>query len=128
MKKYAKLSASKPAKERLGSQHSPLMAIHPDHIVLDELNLLLRIMDVLIRNLILEMVHLNIANKQRASGPSASHLQRLMSTIRDCRISFTVWEDADRKSTGVYDWTSLTGTEKKAPLYATREATRKFSS
>lgn len=80
LKKCASLSASKPAKERLGSQHSPLIAIDPDHIVLDELHLLLRIMDVLIRNLILEMVRLDIPNKQRASGPSASHLERLVNT------------------------------------------------
>ena len=79
-------------------------------------------MDVLIRNLILEMVRLDIANKQRASGPSASHLERLVNTIRECRISFSVWEkkDANRKPTGVYDWTSLTGADKKAPLYPTR--------
>ena len=115
LKKCALLSASKPAKKCLGSQHSPLIAIDPDHIVLDELHLLLRIMDILIRNLILEMVHLDIANKQRASGPSASHLERLVSTIRECRISFSVWEkDVDRNPTGVYDWTSLTGADKKS--------------
>ena len=84
------------------------------HIVLDELHLLLRILDVLIRNLILEMVRLDIQSNQRAGASSASHLERLVSTIRDCRISFSVWEkDADRKPTGVHDWTSLTGADKK---------------
>ena len=118
LKKCAALPPSKPAKVRLGSQHPPLLAIDPDHIVLDELHLLLRILDVLIRNLILEMVRLDIENNQRAGGSSGSHLEKLVGTIRDCRISFSVWEkkDADRKPTGVYDWTSLTGADKKKLL------------
>ena len=109
---------AKPAKVRLGSQHPPLLAIDPDHIVLDELHLLLRILDVLIRNLIFEMVRLDIENNQRARSSSGSHLERLVSTIRDCRISFSVWEKkhSDRKPTGVYDWTSLTGVDKKKLL------------
>lgn len=116
LKKCAALPPSKPARVRLGSQHPPLLAIDPDHIVLDELHLLLRILDVLIRNLILEMVCLDIEKNQRAGG-SGSHLERLVNTIRDCWISFSAWEkDADRKPTGVYNWTSLTGADKKKLL------------
>lgn len=118
LKKCGTMPPSKPAKERLGSQHPPMLAIDPDHVVLDELHLLLRILDILIHNLILEMVRLDIENNQRARGSSGSYLERLVSTIRDCRISFSVWEkkDADRKPTGVYDWTSLTGADKKKLL------------
>ena len=118
LKKCGALSPSKPSKMRLGSQHLPLLSIDPDHIVLDELHLLPRILDVLIRNLILEMVRLDIQSNQRAGASSGSHVERLVSTIRDCRISFSVWEkkDADRKPTGVYDWTSLTGADKKKLL------------
>ena len=116
-KKCGALSPSKPSKMRLGSQHLPLLSIDPDHIVLDELHFLLRILDVLIRNLILEMVRLDIQSNQRAGASTGSHLERLVSTIRDCRISFSVWEkDADRKPTGVYNWTSLTGADKKKLL------------
>ena len=118
LKKCSKLSSSRPAKERLGSQQAPLLSIDPDHIVLDELHLLLRILDILIRNLIYEMVRLDTHDSQRASrsrSASVTHLQQLISTVRECGLSFNVWEkqDGDRKLTGKYDWTSLTGREKK---------------
>ena len=118
LKKCSKLPSSRPAKERLGSQQTPLLSIDPDHIVLDELHLLLRILDILIRNLIYEMVHLDTHNSQRGSrsqSASVTHLQQLVSTIRECGISFNVWEkqDGDRKPSGKYEWTSLTGREKK---------------
>ena len=80
LKKCAALPPSKPARVRLCSQHQPLLAIDPDHIILDELHLLLRILDVLIRNLILETVRLDIENNQRAGGSLGSHLERLVST------------------------------------------------
>ena len=54
LKKCSDMS-SKPAKDGLGSQHPPLMKIDPDHVILDELHLLLRVTDVLIRNLVLVM-------------------------------------------------------------------------
>ena len=114
LKKCSKLSSSRSAKERLGSQEAPLIAIDPDHIVLDELHLLLRILDILICNLIFAMVRLDIHDSQqgsRSSSASTTHLQQLVSTIRECSISFNVWEkkDSDRKQSGKYDWTSLTG-------------------
>ena len=59
LKKCSKLPSSRPAKERLGSQHSFLISIDPDHIVLDELHLLLWVLDILIRNLIYKMVRLD---------------------------------------------------------------------
>ena len=83
LKKCGAMPPSKPAKERLGSQHPPMLAIDPDHVVLDELHLLLRILDVLIRNLILEMVRLDIENNQRARGSSGSYLEGLVSTSQN---------------------------------------------
>ena len=107
LKKYSKLS-SRPAKEWLGSQQAPLLSIDPDHIVLDELHLLLRILDILIRNLIYEMVRLDTHDSQRASrsrSASVTHLQQLIGTVRECGLSFNVWEkqDGDRKPTGKCD-------------------------
>ena len=77
LKKCSKLPSSRPAKERLGSQRSPLLTIDPDHIVLDELHLLLRVLDILIRNLIYEMVRLDTYESRRASrsrSASVTHL------------------------------------------------------
>ncbi len=54
--KKAQLPSSRPAKERCGVIRSPLLNIKLHHVVVDELHLLLRVSDVLIRNLILQMV------------------------------------------------------------------------
>ena len=45
------LPSSKPASVRLGSITTPLLNIEPDHIIPDELHLLLHIADVLITHL-----------------------------------------------------------------------------
>lgn len=117
LKKCSKLP-SKPAKERLGSQQSPLLSIDLDHIVLDELHLLLQVLDILIRNPIYKMVRLDTHESQRTSrsrSASVTHLQQFIGTVRECGLSFNVWEkqDGNRKPTGIYEWTFLTGREKK---------------
>ena len=91
------------------------MKIDPDHVILDELHLLLRITDVLMRNLVFEMVRLDL--QDRHSG-STTYLEALVTTVRECGISFNVWEkrEADRKPTGRYEWTSLMGKDKKKLL------------
>ena len=47
-----------------------------------------------------------------------SHLKKLIEIIRSCGVSFDVWEkrDADRKSSGQHDWTSLFSSDKKCLL------------
>ncbi len=112
LRKCSSLPLSKPAIERLGSKFPPLLEIDMDHVVLDELHLLLRIMDVLLRNLIHMMVKLD------RSTPSSSHLTDLVTAIRECGISFSVWEprDAAGKKTGTYEWTSLMGNDVKRLL------------
>ncbi len=47
LKKCSQLPLSKPVDERLGSKFPPLLEIDIDHIVVDELHLLLRVMEVL---------------------------------------------------------------------------------
>ena len=59
------LPSTRPPKQRLGSQHRPLLHIEPDRIVVDILHLMLRIMDILLRNLILLMAELDVATRQR---------------------------------------------------------------
>ena len=111
---------SRPAKDHLGSQHSPLLEIDPDHVILDELHLLLRVTDVLIRNLVFEMVRLDLQDMHRGNSTNTTHLEAFVTSVRECGISFNVWEkrEADRKPTGRYEWTSLMGKDKKKLLAA----------
>lgn len=50
-----------------------------------------------------------------ASFTKNFYLNRLLTTINKCGISFSLWEkkDADGRPSGLYDWTSLMGKEKK---------------
>ena len=57
VKKCADPSPSQPANKRLGVQNPPMLNyVEPDHVVVDELHLLLRVADVLLTNLVFEMV------------------------------------------------------------------------
>lgn len=46
------------------------------------------------------------------------HLDNLVKTICSCKVSFSVWEkrDANGKGSGLYDFTSLMGTDRKILL------------
>ena len=108
------LSSSSPISKRLGSQHSPVLNIEPDNIVIDELHLLLRIGDVLIRNLVFELVQTG----RRGSTAIATHLTSLSSSARQCGVTFRVWECRDPygKPSGKYDLSSLMGEDMKKML------------
>ena len=100
----------------------PLLNIPLDHIILDELHLLLRITDVLTRNVLDEVIEWDDeeAHKKKVSKPApiGQHLQEAIQTINRCGITFRVWEkkNVDGKGSGTYDWTSLMGNEKKMLL------------
>ena len=102
--------------------HPPLLNIPLDHIILDELHLLLRVTDVLTRNIMDEMIEWDDEdahkNKVKNPAPIGNHLQQAITAVRECGISFHVWEkkNADGKGSGTYDWTSLMGNEKKKLL------------
>ena len=117
LKACAKLPQSKPAKDRLGSQHVPLFDVDPQHVVIDELHLLLRITDILIRNLIFEMLRLDKKGNVTGVG-SQQHLKSFVKAVRSCGVSFDVWEarDGDGKPLGKYQWTALPGRDKKQLL------------
>jgi hypothetical protein len=105
------LPSSKPVSKRLGSQHPPVLKIEPDNIVIDELHLLLRIGDVLIRNLVFELVQTG----RRGSNMISAHLTSLSSCARECGVTFRAWECRDPygKPSGKYDFTSLMGADMK---------------
>jgi len=65
--------------EKYSCEYEPLLNIDLDHIVLDELHLLLHIMDVLISNLVIDDKKENL-NKRKADQKD-SHIKTLQSTI-----------------------------------------------
>ena len=99
--------------------HQPLLNIPLDHIIPDELHLMLRVSDILIKNLIEDAMQWD--DKEQVTGtmcPKGMHLKRLVSTICSCGVSFSVWEkpNADGKGSGTYDFTSLMGDDRKKLL------------
>ena len=95
----------------LGCVLPPLIKIPLDRIVLNELHLLLRIMDVLIRNLILYAD--GVDHQQRQHHSVESHqLRKLEQAIRSCGVCFQVWQNKEptgKPIPGSFDWTPLSG-------------------
>jgi hypothetical protein len=107
-------------KDNYCCENEPLLDIDLTHIVLDELHLLLRIMDVLIKNLILDVKEWDLREdpKKKRGEPKTVHKDKLVQTIRSCGVTFDIWEktDGNGKSIGEYDFTSLLGSDKKKIL------------
>ena len=111
-----KLQESKRAKRTLqslkdgtepGSIRLPLLEIQLDHVVPDELHLLLRVTDRLIENLIKAAVADDFPQKPL----HGEMVNRLIKEVKNCGVQFEIWDKA--KS---YEFTSLTGTERKKLL------------
>ncbi len=75
-------------KDHYGCQKTPLINIDPSHIILDELHLMLRVTDILIRNLVWAMIELDLKTHHMGSTPV--HLNRLLETISGCGLTFRV--------------------------------------
>ena len=75
----------------LGCVLPPLLGVPLDRVVLDELHLLLKIMDIPIRNLILYADSKD--DRQRAHhGVEQHHIRKLEQTIRSCGVDFQIWQ------------------------------------
>ena len=61
----------------------------PEHIIIDELHLLLRICDKLLKNLILDTKTLD--DKHAVHGEKSDFLGQLTEKIRGCGVSFYIW-------------------------------------
>lgn len=79
---------SKPEKH-LGSINAPLLDLEPSQYVLDELHILLRVADVLMRNLILLADHLDHKQKHRV-GTCGQHVKTLQDMVNACGVSFVI--------------------------------------
>ena len=102
---------SKKSKDNYGCCQEPLLNIELDH-------LLLRITDILTANLITEVIEWDIEEYLENKKNKDAHLNKLVSSIRSCGVSFSVWKkkNADGKESNVHDWTSLMGNDKKILL------------
>ncbi len=100
--------------------HYPLLDIELDHVITDELHLLLRITDVLTSNLVDEVLTWDQEDdfKKTNKDIKGKHLKKLIETIQSCGVTFDVWpkKNADGKESGLYDYTSLLGSDKKLLL------------
>lgn len=76
--------------------------------------------DKLIENLVKDALNRDKKeNMNKApSNCTSTHLDNLVTTICNCGVSFNVWEkpNADGRASGVFDWTSLMGRDKKILL------------
>ena len=96
----------------------PLLNIELDQVIVDELHLLLRVMDVMIDNIITNNIDWDKQEdfEKNSKQPKGLHLKKLVTEIRSCGVGFDVWElrnPGDNKGTGKYEFTSLFGNDKK---------------
>ncbi|CAH3172702.1 unnamed protein product [Porites lobata] len=107
-------------KQQFCCEHPPLLDIPLENVVLDELHLMLRVTDKLTKNLVTEAISRDKKNNLNKAprDQTTTHLDSLVKAICSCGVSFSVWEkqNADGKGSGLYDFTSLMGTDKKLLL------------
>ena len=78
------------------------------------------VLDVLTKSLIDQALEWDIKNNlpRAPKDRSNHHLMDLVNSVNECGVSFNVWEkkNADGKGSGIYDFTSLMGSDKKLLL------------
>ena len=113
IKRCARLK-SKSAEIKLSVKHEPLLNIPLKRVLPDELHLMLRIFDVLIRNLMFQVRQIDVKAgfTDPVSGPV---MKQLIDTIRSFGLSFHVWKSPGKDNLG-FDWTSLRGNDRKKLL------------
>ena len=96
----------------------PLLNIPLDHVVADELHIRFRITDVLLNNLIQLMVEKDKRQQFKGKKMDSQSLNAFVQCVRQCGVTFDVWQkvNADSSQSGLYDFTSLMGDDKKKIL------------
>ena len=98
----------------LSSINIPLLDLEPDHVIPDELHLMLRVMDVLIQGLMDTVLaydrHQHKLSRIRRSfkPPDGPMLNNLVMSIRKCGVYFCLYPQED----GTMEWPSLLGPDK----------------
>jgi hypothetical protein len=116
-----KLFCSK-SKSNFGCIHPPLLNIELSLVVIDQLHLLMRICDVLLRNVIKDSVNLDHKNSIWKKTQTKHCVNELVTCIRNCGVSFSIWENKVKDGRGDclknLEWTSFTGSDLKRLLHA----------
>lgn len=100
------------SKKLYGVKNLPLINIELCHVIPDELHMLMRIFDVLLRNLIDDAKDKDdIAKLKKETG---DYLETLVEKIRSCGVTFNIWQP--RYGKGEIDWSSMTGEDVKKVL------------
>ena len=73
-------------KNKKGCINKPLLQFETTNIVIDELHLMLRITDVLLRNLIWAMIQKDLQERNN----TRDHMEQLVQAIQSCGITFKV--------------------------------------
>ena len=99
---------------QFSSINQPLLDLELDHVVPDELHLMLRVTDVLI-NALIETASAYDRNQHMVSGTRGSYkvldgplIKNLISAIRDCGVYFNIYVNEDE----TVEWPSLLGPDK----------------
>lgn len=104
-----------------GCINEPLLKIELTNVVPDELHLLLRITDVLLKNVIDEATERDaVEDLLKTRGQKKGiHLEKLIKSINDLGITFSIWnkKNADGSESSIKEFTSLLGSQKKKLLH-----------
>ena len=99
---------------RKGRINEPLLYIPLDNVVPDELHLLLRITDVLTKNLINAAMTYDSKNSHTIKDVmKRPMIKSLLKAIRSCGVSFNIYIN---KKEGGFEFSSLVGNDKKKLL------------
>ena len=94
-----------------GCQYQPLLSIETDHIIPDELHLLLRVMDILLRNVINSAIGSDNHHTHGHGSDDVTKgpmITKLIKAINDCGVRFALI----KRSKGKLDWISLVAPDK----------------
>jgi len=97
--------------QKLSQIHIPLIHLQLKYVIPDELHLLLRVTDVLIRNLINATIQHNLkhsGHRRNVNILSGEMVSKLLGAICDCGITFKIMHQK-ALSQGGFEFTSLMG-------------------
>ena len=77
-------------RNEFGVAHEPLLEIDLSNVIIDELHLMLRVTDILIRNLMWEVIYQDDVNAFRDKTKKSAILNKTVNCIRSCGLTFQV--------------------------------------
>ncbi|VDH98716.1 Hypothetical predicted protein [Mytilus galloprovincialis] len=104
------VTLSSQSKSQFGVKHRPLLKIDVDYYVPDELHLMLRVSDILLRNMINDCKNKDDKiRKEIKSGCKPINIDNFEDLVQSCGVVFHI---CTPKGSNDLEWTSLSGGEK----------------